>query len=97
MLRRGSVTISMLSNATVLVGWCQPRRQLRRRRGCTVWLGNKRRRFSLGSRLVLQLEDVAGSIWMIRKMFMKMVPNEGWIDAYNWSLPILRPQMFPLC
>ncbi|KAB2636634.1 hypothetical protein D8674_027168 [Pyrus ussuriensis x Pyrus communis] len=93
MLRRGSVTISLLSNATVLVGWCQPRRRLRRRRGCTVWLGNKRRRFSPGSWPVLQLGDMAGSIWM----FMKMVPNERWIDAYNWSLPILRPQMFPLC
>ncbi|KAB2634988.1 hypothetical protein D8674_038366 [Pyrus ussuriensis x Pyrus communis] len=97
MLRRGGVTISILSNSTVLVGWCRPRRRLKRRRGITVWLGNKRRGFSLGSRPVLQWGAVSGSIRMIKKMFMEMVPSERWIEAYNWSLPILRPQMFPLC
>ncbi|PRQ25385.1 uncharacterized protein LOC133738835 [Rosa rugosa] len=97
MLRRGSITISMLSDSTMLVGWCRPRRRIRRRRGSTIWLGNKRRRFCLGSRSVLQWGAMAGPIRMVRKIIMEMVPNGRWIEAYNWSLPILRPQIFPMC
>ncbi|ONH92722.1 hypothetical protein PRUPE_8G191500 [Prunus persica] len=96
MLRRGSIAIC-LSNSTMLVGWCRPRRRLRRRRGSTIWLGNKRRGFGLGSRPALQWGAVVSPIRMLKKMFMEMVPNERWIEAYNWSLPFLRPQIFPLC
>ncbi|KAJ9176653.1 hypothetical protein P3X46_011939 [Hevea brasiliensis] len=98
MLKRGSVTISMFSNSTVLVGWCRPRRRLRRRRGSTVRLGNKRRGFSLGSRPVVQWGVmVAAPLRMLKKIIMEMATNGQFLEASYWSLPFLRPQIFPLC
>ncbi|EXC14789.1 hypothetical protein L484_009443 [Morus notabilis] len=81
MLRRGDITISMLSNSTMLVGWCRPKRRLRRRRGVTVRLGNKRRGFSLGSRAAVQWGFMAGPIRMLRKIITKMAPNAQLIDV----------------
>ncbi|CAL8177811.1 unnamed protein product [Prunus armeniaca] len=57
----------------MLVGWCRPRRRLRRRRGSTIWLGNKRRGFGLGSRPALQWGAVVSPIRMLKKMFMEML------------------------
>lgn len=97
MLRRGAVNISMFSNSTMLVGWCRPKRRLRRRRGTTVRLGNKRRGFSLGARPVVQWGFMAGPIRMLRKIITEMVPNVQLIEGVYSSLPFLRPQVFPLC
>ncbi|KAF4367548.1 hypothetical protein CsatB_024804 [Cannabis sativa] len=98
MLRRGAVTTSMLSNnPAVLAGWCRPKRRLRRRRGATVRLGNKRRGFSLGARPVVQWGFMAGPIRMLRKIITDMVPNSQFIEGVYWSLPFLHPQLFPLC
>ncbi|PON75103.1 hypothetical protein PanWU01x14_044550 [Parasponia andersonii] len=97
MLRRGAVTISMFSNSTMLLGWCRPKKRLRRRRGTTVRLGNKRRGFSLGARPVVQWGFMAGPIRMLRKLITEMVPNAQLIEGVYWSLPFLRPQVFPLC
>ncbi|XP_054795694.1 uncharacterized protein LOC129301149 [Prosopis cineraria] len=96
MLKRGGNTISMISNSTLLVGWCLPRRRLRRRRGCTVRLGNRRRVFCLGSRPVVQW-GVMGPIRMLKKMIMEIAPKGQFIEAYYRYLPLLRPQLFPLC
>ncbi|GLU21410.1 hypothetical protein SLE2022_375520 [Rubroshorea leprosula] len=100
MLRKGTaVTLSMLSNSTMLVGWCCPgRRRLRRRRGGTVRLGNKHRGFCLGSRPVVQWGVMVGPLKMLKKIIMQITPNERWIEAYYMSLPFLRRQIiFPLC
>lgn len=97
MLRKNAITISMFSNSTMLVGWCRPRRRLRRRRGSTIRLGNKRRGFSLGSRQVVQWGVMAGPLRMLRKIISEMVPNAQLIEALYWTLPFLRPQIFPLC
>ncbi|GLU08035.1 hypothetical protein SLE2022_249640 [Rubroshorea leprosula] len=99
MLRKGtSVTTSMLSNSTMLVGWCRlGRRRLRRRRGGTIRLGNKRRGFYLGSRLVVQWGVMVGPLRMLKKIIMQITPNGRWIEAYYMYLPFLRPQIFPLC
>ncbi|XP_018827516.1 uncharacterized protein LOC121240377 [Juglans microcarpa x Juglans regia] len=98
MLRRGSLTISMLSNSTMLVGWCRPRRRLRRRKGSTIRLGNKRRGLCLGSRPVVQWGVMMGPLRMLKKIIMDMAPNGLLIEAYYRSLtPFLRPQLFPLC
>ncbi|KAF3435898.1 hypothetical protein FNV43_RR22990 [Rhamnella rubrinervis] len=97
MLRKNAITISMFSNSTIFVGWCRPRRRLRRRRGSTIRLGNKRRGFSLGSRPVVQWGVMAGPLRMLRKIISEMVPNAQLIEALYWTLPFLRPQIFPLC
>ncbi|KAG5002249.1 hypothetical protein AAZX31_08G334900 [Glycine max] len=97
MLKRGGVTISMLSNSTMLVGLCRPqRRRLRRRRGSSIRLGNRRRGFCLGSRPVVQW-GVMAPLRMLKKIIMEITPKGHWLEAYCWSLPLLRPQLFPLC
>ncbi|KAK2360420.1 hypothetical protein QL285_085687 [Trifolium repens] len=96
MLKRGSITISMFSNSNLLVGFCRPRRRLRRRRGSSIRLGNKRRGFCLGSRHVVQW-GVMVPFRMLKKIIMEIAPKGSWIEAYCWSLPLLRPQLFPLC
>ncbi|AES79000.1 hypothetical protein MtrunA17_Chr7g0234311 [Medicago truncatula] len=97
MLKRGSIHISMFSNSNLLVGLYRPRRRLRRRRGSSVRLGNKQRRcFCLGSRRVVQW-GVIVPFRMLKKIIMEIVPKGNWIEAYCWSLPLLRPQLFPLC
>ncbi len=98
MLRRGALTISMLSNSTMLGGWCRPRRRLRRRKSSTIRLGNKRRGFCLASKPVVQWGVMMGPLRMLKKIIMDMAPNGQLIEAYYWSLiPFLRPQLFPLC
>lgn len=97
MLRKSSITISMLSNSTMLVGCCRPKRRMRRRRGSTIRLGNKRRGFSLGSRSAVQWGVMVGPLRMLRKIISEMVPNAQFIEAFCWTLPFLRPQIFPLC
>jgi len=94
--RGGGVTISMLPSSTMLVGLCRPRRRLRRRRGSSIRLGNKRRGFCLGSRPVVQW-GVMAPLRMLKKIIMEITPKGHWIEAYCWSLPLLRPQLFPLC
>ncbi|EOX93770.1 hypothetical protein QUC31_004280 [Theobroma cacao] len=99
MLKRGSMTISMFPNSTVLVGWCPGRRRLRRRRGSTIRLGNKakRRGFCLGSRPVVQWGVMVGPLRMLKKIIVEITPKGKWIQAYYMYLPFLRPQLFPLC
>ncbi|KAI4356311.1 hypothetical protein L6164_000343 [Bauhinia variegata] len=96
MVKRSGVTLSMFPNSAMLVGWCRPRRRLRRRRGSPIRLGNKRRGFCLGSRPVVQW-GVMGPFRMLKKIIMEIAPNGRWIESYYWSLPFLRPQLFPLC
>ncbi|KAI4341573.1 hypothetical protein MLD38_026283 [Melastoma candidum] len=84
-------------SSIVLRGWLRPRRRLRRHRGSTVHLGNGRRGFCLGSRPLLRWTAMAGgSFQVLKRMVTEMYP---WpTDACFWlSLPILRPQLFPLC
>lgn len=97
MLKRSAVTISMFSNSTVLVGWCRARKRPRRRRSSTIRLGNKRRGFCLGSRPVVQWGVMVAPLRMLKKIIMDMAPNGRFVEAYYWSLPFLRPQIFPLC
>ncbi|KAI4354186.1 hypothetical protein L6164_003078 [Bauhinia variegata] len=96
MLKRSGISISMFSNSTLLVGWCRPRRRVRRRRGSPIRLGNRRRGFCLGSRPVVQW-GVLGPLQMLKKIIMEIAPSGRWIEAYCWALPLLRPQLFPLC
>ncbi|KAB1224144.1 hypothetical protein CJ030_MR2G024420 [Morella rubra] len=98
MLKRGSLAVSMLSTSTVLAGWCRSRRRVRRRKGSSIRLGNKRRGFCLGSKPVVQWGVMMGPLRMLKKIIMGMAPNGQFIEAYYRSLvPLLRPQMFPLC
>ncbi|XP_048233255.1 uncharacterized protein LOC125370721 [Ricinus communis] len=95
MLKGGA---AMFSNSALLVGWCRhPRRRLRRRRGSTIRLGNKRRGFCLGSRPVVQWGVVVAPLRMLKKIIMDLAPNGQFVEAYYRSLPFLRPQIFPLC
>ncbi|KAG2404760.1 uncharacterized protein HKW66_Vig0244070 [Vigna angularis] len=92
----GGVSISMLPTSTMLVGLCRPRRRFRRRRGNSIRLGNKRRGLCLGSRPVVQW-GVMAPLRMLKKIIMEITPKGHWIEAYCLSLPLLRPQLFPLC
>ncbi|GAA0185854.1 hypothetical protein LIER_33142 [Lithospermum erythrorhizon] len=95
MLKRSSSTHSLLPNSTVELTWSRSRRRLRRRKiGSSLRLGmNRRRGFCLGSRHVMQW----GVIRIFKKLIMQMVANGRFIEAYYyWSLPFLRPQLFPL-
>ncbi|KAK3405874.1 hypothetical protein EUGRSUZ_K02092 [Eucalyptus grandis] len=89
--------ISVLSNSAIFVGWCRPRRRLRRRRGNTIRLGNKRRGFCLGTRPVVRWGVVASPFRVLKKIVMQIAWSGRLIDNSIWSLPILRPQLFPLC
>lgn len=84
------MAISMCSNSGGLVGWCRPRRRSRRRRSNTIRLGNRRRGFCLGSRVVV------GPFRMLKRLIMELAPNEKLLQAYYSLLPFLRPTLFPL-
>ncbi|XP_021907264.1 uncharacterized protein LOC110821653 [Carica papaya] len=99
-MKRSGIPISMFQNSTLLAGWCRGRRRPRRRRGCIIRLGNKRRGFCMGSRTVVQWGAVVVTPFrIIKKMITELTPSAGFIDAYYSSLllPLLRPQLFPLC
>ncbi|KAB2003802.1 hypothetical protein E1A91_D11G159100v1 [Gossypium mustelinum] len=99
MLKRGSITVSMIPNSTLLMGWCRGRKRVKRRRGSTVRLGNKakRRGFWLGSRSVVQWGVMVGPLRMLKKIITEITVKEKFIEAYYMYLPLLRPQLFPLC
>ncbi|KAK9282410.1 hypothetical protein L1049_005327 [Liquidambar formosana] len=99
MLKRGAITISMFSNSTVLVGWCRAQRRPRRRKSCTIRLGNKRRGICLGSSrpVVVQWGVMVAPLRMLKKIILDVTSNGRFIEAYYLSLPFFRPQMFPLC
>ncbi|EYU40656.1 hypothetical protein MIMGU_mgv1a018826mg [Erythranthe guttata] len=93
-----SLSNSILSNSAAVMGLCRTRRRRRRPKGGTVRLGNRRRRlFFLGGRQVVHWAVVARPFRVLKKMIMEMVANGRLVEAYCWSLPILRPQIFPLC
>lgn len=94
---RGSVTLSLIPNSALVLGLCRPRRRWRRRRLSTIRLGNRRRGFNLGPRPVMHWSCMAGPIRVLKKFMAEIGANRKWIDAYLRSLPILRPQTFPLC
>ncbi|OIT31844.1 PREDICTED: uncharacterized protein LOC109208162 [Nicotiana attenuata] len=88
---------SQLSNSSVIQGWCRPRRRARRRKGSTIRLG-KRRGFYLGSRPVIHWPGfMACPFRVLKKLVFEMASNGRLVEAYSWSLPFLRPQLFPLC
>ncbi|CAH1447117.1 unnamed protein product [Lactuca virosa] len=97
MFRRGAITISVFANSTTMVGWCRPRRRLMRRKSRTIRLGNKHRRLCLRWRPTVQWRVVACPFVILKKFIMKMVSEGRFMEAYYLSLPILRPQLFPLC
>ncbi|KAL8548818.1 hypothetical protein ACS0TY_007908 [Phlomoides rotata] len=89
MLRR-ALTISMLSDSAVVLGWCRGMcRRRRRRKGGSIRLGNRRRGFCMGPRPVVHWGVV------FKKMMIRMAANGRLVEAYCWSLPFLRPQLFP--
>ncbi|KAH6814262.1 hypothetical protein C2S51_023280 [Perilla frutescens var. frutescens] len=90
MLRRG-LTISLFSNSTVVLG-----RRKRRRNGGTIRLGNRRRGFCMAARPVVHWGVVA-PLRVLKKMIIRMAANGRLVEAYCWSLPFLRPHLFPLC
>ncbi|CAA3018745.1 unnamed protein product [Olea europaea subsp. europaea] len=96
MLKRG-ITISLFSNIAVVLGWCRTRHRKRRRKGSTVRLGNKKRGFCMASRQVVHWQVVFCPARMLKKIVLQMAANERLVEAYCWSLPFLRPQLFPLC
>ncbi|CDP03952.1 unnamed protein product [Coffea canephora] len=97
LLRRGGITISLFSNSTAVVGWCRTRRGQRRRKGSSIRLGSKRRGFCLGSRQVVHWRVVLSPFRALHKLIMEMATNGRLVEGYHWSLPFLRPQIFPLC
>lgn len=88
--KRGAMAISICSSSAGIVGWCRPRRRSRRRRGSTIRLGNRRRGFCIGSRVVV------GPFRMLKRLIMELAPNEKLIEAYYSLIPFLRPTLFPL-
>ncbi|KAB2020897.1 hypothetical protein ERO13_D07G095100v2 [Gossypium hirsutum] len=98
MMKKGSIAISIFPNSSMLMGWCRGRRQLRRRRGSTVRLGNKRRGFNMGLRPVIRLGMMmVAPLRLLKRMIMEIRPKGNLIEAYYMYLPFLRPQLFPLC
>ncbi|KAI8015831.1 hypothetical protein LOK49_LG05G01670 [Camellia lanceoleosa] len=100
MLKRSAITISLFSNSTVVVGWCRTRRRLRRRKGgIAIRLGNKRhhRGGYLRCRQVVHWGVIVCPFRMLRKIIIEMFSNGSLIKSCYWSLPIFRPQLFPLC
>ncbi|KAL0389242.1 UNVERIFIED_CONTAM: hypothetical protein Scaly_0281300 [Sesamum calycinum] len=92
MLRR-AFTISVLSNSAVVLGWCRTGRRKRRRKGGAIRLGNRRRGFWMGPRPVVHWGFVTCPLRALKRIMVRM----RLVEAYCWSLPLLRPQLFPLC
>ncbi|KAL1540997.1 hypothetical protein AAHA92_25272 [Salvia divinorum] len=92
---RGGYTTT--ASSTVELRWCRIRRQLRRSKGGTVRLGNGRRGFLLGFRPVVQWAVIVRPFRSLKKMVAEMAENGRLLEAYCRTLPLLRPQLFPLC
>ncbi|KAL8261967.1 hypothetical protein R6Q59_026016 [Mikania micrantha] len=97
MFKRGAITISVFANSTTMVGWCRPRRRLRRRKSGVIRLGNRRRGAGMRWQRVAQWRMVACPFVILKRFIMKMVSDGRFMEAYYLSLPILRPQLFPMC
>ncbi|KAH1130864.1 hypothetical protein J1N35_002242 [Gossypium stocksii] len=98
MMKKASIAISIFPNSSMLIGWCQGRRQLRQRRGSIVRLGNKQRGFNIGSRLVIRLGMMMlAPLKLLKRMIMEIRPKGNLIGAYYMHLSFLGPQLFPLC
>ncbi|KAJ0946546.1 hypothetical protein HanRHA438_Chr01g0005131 [Helianthus annuus] len=98
MLNREAITCSVFGNTTTMVGWYRRQRRQQRRRKCsTIWLGNKRMKLRSRSRLVLHCRVVASPLFILKKFIMKMVSKERFMEAYYLTMPILKPQLFPMC
>ncbi|KAH6814429.1 hypothetical protein C2S51_023447 [Perilla frutescens var. frutescens] len=96
MLTRGfSITAPPIS--AVERGWPRTRRRQRRPKGSTIRLGNRRRGFCLGVRPVVQWAVVARPFRLLKKLVAEMAANGRLLEAYCRTLPLLRPQFFPLC
>ncbi|KAK4369224.1 hypothetical protein RND71_013016 [Anisodus tanguticus] len=95
---KGGDGILQSSNSSVILGWCRPlSRRVRRRKGSSIRLGYKRRGFCLGSRPVVQWGLMGCPFRVLKKLVFEMVNNGRLLEVYCWSLPFLRPQLFPLC
>ncbi|KAK2971397.1 hypothetical protein RJ640_025347 [Escallonia rubra] len=97
MLKRGATAISIFSNSIVVAGWYRPRRRLRRQKGGTIRLGNKRRVFGFRSRPVVHWGVVVLPFRLLKKIIMDLASNGRLMEACYVALTFLRPQMFPLC
>ncbi|WOG95081.1 hypothetical protein DCAR_0314383 [Daucus carota subsp. sativus] len=95
MVKNNILTVSLLSNTNVVVGWYPLRRRVRRRRIGSIRLGNKRG-FWFGARRVVQLRVVYSS-QMFKKIIAAMSLNGRLVEACYDSLVFFRPQLFPLC
>ncbi|KAL3850458.1 hypothetical protein ACJIZ3_012340 [Penstemon smallii] len=95
MLKR-AFSISLFPNSSVVLGL---RRRKRRRKGGAIRLGNRRRGFCIGFRRVVHWGVMACPFRVLKKIIIEMVANGNGrlVEAYCWSLPFLRPQIFPLC
>ncbi|KAL1537058.1 hypothetical protein AAHA92_29616 [Salvia divinorum] len=96
MLRRGFTTTAPPSSA-VEIGCCRLRRRRRRWKGGSVRLGNRRRGFLLGVRPVVQWAVVVRPFRLLKKLVAEIAANGRLLEAYCRTLPLLRPQLFPLC
>ncbi|XP_010486295.1 PREDICTED: uncharacterized protein LOC104764457 [Camelina sativa] len=99
MVRRNAVHAN--SSLPSRVWWPQQRRKGKR---AVVRLGNRRRGFLVGPpRMVVQrwrANIIGKPMKMMRNIILGIISNGGNVkilNAYLWSLPILRPQLFPLC
>ncbi|CAH2054642.1 unnamed protein product [Thlaspi arvense] len=98
MVRRNAV--HAISSLPSRLWWPQQRRKVKR---AVVRLGNRRRGFLVGqSRTVVQKwrMNIGKPMKMMRNIILGIISNGvnvKVLDAYLWSLPILRPQLFPLC
>ncbi|CAN6894776.1 unnamed protein product [Brassica oleracea] len=98
MVRRNAVHAT--STLPSRLWWPQQRRKGKR---AVVRLGNRRRGFFVGQpRTVVQRwrMNIGKPMKIMRNIILGMISNGGnvkFFDAYLWSLPILRPQLFPLC
>lgn len=95
---RDPIAQYLFSRPALLVSCCRRGRRPRRRKGRTIRLGNRRQVFCLGTRPVARWNAMARSIRVLKKIVMEIAWSYGRSAGPNlWSLPILRPQMFPLC
>ncbi|KAK9057466.1 hypothetical protein SSX86_022301 [Deinandra increscens subsp. villosa] len=94
MFIKEAITFSLFANTTTTIGW---RRRHKRRKSSTIWLGNRRRKLRSRSRLVIHFRAVSSPFFVLKKFIMKMVSKGMLMEAYYLTLPILKPQLFPMC
>ncbi|KAL5730860.1 hypothetical protein ACHQM5_003647 [Ranunculus cassubicifolius] len=98
MLKKDSANMSLISHpGETLIAWYwnSTSRLSRRRRGCTVRLGNRRRAMAFRSRPIVRLRVVADPFKRLKKILSRVALNGKLVDSFLLYFTSVYPSVFP--